>query len=203
MGRHRDPDPRWFWLSLAAAAGKGLLAVALVGAVVAGALRLTGSGAQDAGASSSTRTPAVAEGGPSPEDGAPVADDGDAGVGGGGVESLPAEPARTEFQDLEAEDGGDDALVRATVQVLDASGDPAAAADVVAALEELGYQVVAEGRAARGYERTTVFWSTGFEDEAESLRAADDRFAVLERNERLDASIDLHVVVGRDWIAGR
>ncbi|HWH32374.1 MAG TPA: LytR C-terminal domain-containing protein [Egibacteraceae bacterium] len=188
MGRHADPDPRWFWLSLAAAAGKALLAVALVGLAAAGLVRWLGGG--DEGEKPVVTLDDTGE--PAPAD---------------TVTSSPT-PTPTGFQDEPAvegpeatADGGDDGPVRATVQVLNASGDPDKLGDVVEVLEELGYQVVAQSRAARGYDETTVFWSAGFEDEAERLQDTDDRFGVLERNDRLDASIDLHVVIGRDWVA--
>lgn len=188
MGRHADPDPRWFWLSLAAAAGKALVAVALVGLAAAGLVRWLGGG--DAGDTPVITADGTATGEPTP---------------GGTVTSSPTSTP-TGFQDEPAvegteaaEDGGDDGPVRATVQVLNASGDPDKLDDVIEVLEELGYQVVAQSRAARGYDETTVFWSTGFEDEAERLQDTDDRFGVLERNDRLDASINLHVVIGRDW----
>lgn len=192
MGRHSDPDPRWFWLSLGAAAAKAMLGLLLVAVVVFGLTRWgrqeTGSGADLAQgpvvATAPSGTPSE-DGGGEPEDdeGAAIAD----------------EPALEEPS--EEADGGDEAPVLATVQVLNASGDPDALDEVIAVLEDLGYQVVASGRAARGYERTTVFWSDGERGRAQALRREDGRFGVLEANERLDPTIQLHVVIGADWDA--
>lgn len=197
MGRHSDPDPRWFWLSLATTVGKALaVALLLVGAVF-GVTRLLGSADEDDVAVPLTE--------PSRTTGTtPAAADATEPTGRREV------PTRTPDRDTTSDDaserehvqeGGDDAPVRGTVQVLNASGDAGVLRDVIAVLEEVGFQVVAEGRASRAYARTTVFWSDGHEDEAEELRDADERFAVIQRNERLDPTIDLHVVVGRDWAA--
>lgn len=218
MGKHADPDPRWFWLSLAAAAGKTVAVLALAGLVVFGLTRWLGGADPESG--ELLLEGAAGQAQPTPSADASVADD-------PALEPDPAEddaseddtsedeagdetgddPADEETSsgvsgDEEAEDGGDDGPVRGTVQVLDGAGDPDAVRDAVAALEELGYEVVAQSRAARRYPRTTVFWSDGFEDEAEQLREADDRFAALEENERLAPSINLHVVVGEDWETG-
>lgn len=183
MGRHSDPDPRWFWQSFAAAVGKALLALAIVAAAF---LLLTQVNRKDfegplPTASPEPEGPAVIS--PSP----------------GEARLDPAAPALEPRAASAGERAGDEAAGSVTVQVLNASGDAALTEAVVAVLEELGYVVVAEGRAARGYEETTVFWSAGRRAEAVALRRADPRFGVLERNERLDASIDLHVVIGADW----
>ena len=219
MGRHSDPDPRWFWLSLGAAAGKALLAVLLLGAVAVGVTRLAGGGAAgdaepdvpepSAGLTAVADEPAA----DASEDAfetepAGSGSESEPGSGEPGTETESADPDEdedTEDEDEDGgdEDGGDDAPVRATVQVLDGGGDASAVREAIAALEARGYQVVAQSRAARTYPRTTVFWSEGFEDEAEELREEDERFAVLQENDRLDATINLHVVIGRDWEPSR
>jgi hypothetical protein len=190
MGRHSDPDPRWFWQSLAAAAAKAVLGLAVVGLVVMGVVRWTGSG-EDDGGSQPVATPS------SPATAAELA-----------AEPALEEPPRGEATDEpdapldDDEDGGDDGPVLATVQVLNGSGDPDLLDEVVGILEDLGYEVVSTGRAARRYDETTVFWSAGHRDDAEDLRQADARFIAVEPNERLDRTIDLHVVIGADWDAG-
>lgn len=204
MGRHSDPDPRWFWFSLGAAAGKALLGVLLLGAVAVGVTRLAGGGAAgdaepdvpqpSAGLTTVADEPAREDSEDAFETESPESES--------ASETASPEESATEDPD-EDEDPGDDAPVRATVQVLDGGGDASAVREAIAALEARGYQVVAQSRAARTYTRTTVFWSEGFEDEAEELRDADERFAVLQENDRLDATINLHVVVGRDWEPSR
>lgn len=188
MGKHSDPDPRWFWLSLAAAAGKALLGVLIVGAVAVGVTTWAGGQGDPGAEPARTTEPATL---------APEADAEE-------PETASPEPSPTGAATRPAEeetDGGDDAPVRATIQVLNASGDASALQEVIATLEELGYQVVAESRASRPYDRTTVFWSAGFDDDARELRRSDDRFGVLQPNDRLDRTINLHVVIGRDWAA--
>lgn len=184
MGRHSDPDPRWFWQSLAAAAVKALLGLAVVGLMIFSVVRWAGGGADDGrGQPAVTVPPSTASSTTAP---VVVADE-------------PAEePSEAPDDD---EDGGDDGPVLATVQVLNGSGDPDLLDEVVGILEELGYEVVSTGRAARRYDETTVFWSAGHRDDAADLRQADARFIAVEPNERLDRTINLHVVIGADWDA--
>lgn len=193
MGRHSDPDPRWFWQSLATAAGKAVLGLAVVSLVVMGVVRWAG-GADDGRGQPAVSTP------PSQATAAEVADE-------PALEAVPDDaPTESDESDEPAadeddEDGGDDGPVLATVQVLNGSGDADLLDEVVGVLEELGYEVVSTGRAARRYDETTVFWSAGHRDDAEDLRQADSRFIAVEPNERLDRTINLHVVIGADWEA--
>lgn len=171
MGRHSDPDPRWFWLSLGAAAAKLLV---LIGLLVAASFALLSFVGDDDGGVTPKSSPTTSATPPvslEEQTAAPPADD----------PTAPTVP------------------VGATVQVLDASGLSDALEEAVAALERLGLDVVTTGPAVRRYDRTTVFWSGGLEEQAEALRAVDGRFGVIEPNDRLDQSIDLHVVVGADW----
>lgn len=190
MGKHSDPDPRWFWLSLAAAAGKAAIGVLVVGAVAVGVTTWAGDRDDRVAGPAATTEPATL---------APQATE-QASATASPTESAHEEVA-TQPAVEEETDGGDEAPVRATVQVLNGSGDASALQDAIATLEELGYRVVAESRSSRVYDRTTVFWSAGFEEDARDLRRSDDRFAVLQANDRLDRTINLHVVVGRDWAA--
>lgn len=197
MGRHSDPDPRWFWQSLAAAAAKAVLGLAVVSLLVMGVVRWAGGGGDD------ERDP-VASVPESPATAAEVADE-PALEDPTFEEPAPGSDETPLDEDDEGggdEDGGDDGPVLATVQVLNGSGDPDLLDEVVEILEDLGYEVVSTGRAARRYDETTVFWSAGHRDDAEDLRQADARFIAVEPNERLDRTINLHVVIGADWDAG-
>ena len=86
-----------------------------------------------------------------------------------------------------------------TVQVLDGVGNRVYAESAAQALRDLGYDVVVLNPAGLDYHTTTVLATAGHEIEAAALRARDARFGRLDRNRTLDRSIDLHVVVGRDW----
>lgn len=86
-----------------------------------------------------------------------------------------------------------------TVQVLDGGVGEEITLDVVAALEEVGYEVVAVSTARCCYEQTTVFYSEGREELAQALSASDERFGVVEANPNLTEDVDIHVVVGSDW----
>lgn len=197
MGRHSDPDPRWFWQSLAAAGVKALLGLALVGLVAVGALRWAGGGDDGRGQPAVTAAPPSTAAAPASED-ALASEADEPALEVDEAEEAPDNDATADDED-EDEDGGDDGPVLATVQVLNGSGDPDLLDRVVAVLEELGYEVVATGRASRRYEETTVFWSAGHQDDARDLREADPRFIAVEPNERLDRTINLHVVIGDDW----
>ena len=86
-----------------------------------------------------------------------------------------------------------------TVQVLDAGGGGQRVRSAVAALERLGYQVVATASARQNVERTAVWFTSGKSAEAEALRARDRRFAEVTPNRGLAAGVDLHVLIGPDW----
>jgi hypothetical protein len=86
-----------------------------------------------------------------------------------------------------------------SVQVLDAGGGPTRTLGVTDALEDLGYQVVNVTSSRTDVTETTVWYTDGHEDAGLALRARDDRFAVVEENERLSAGVNLHVLVGPDW----
>ena len=192
MGRHSDPDPRWFWQSLATAAAKAVLGLAVLGLLVTGVLRWAGGGADDGRGQPVVTAPASAT--PTVAAAVDVADE-------PAVDESSEKPTESpgDDQDGDEEDGGDDGPVLATVQVLNGSGDPDLLDEVVGILEDLGYEVVSTGRAARRYDETTVFWSAGHRDDATDLRQADARFIAVEPNERLDRTINLHVVIGADW----
>lgn len=106
--------------------------------------------------------------------------------------------------DAEAEIDGDPAAAAdpsgTTVQILDGSADDGRYTDAQETLEDLGYQLIASGPAASGYDETTVFVTDGFADEAAALAEADERFAHLQPNNvGLSEDVELHVIVGGDW----
>lgn len=86
-----------------------------------------------------------------------------------------------------------------SVQVLDGAGAPETRDAVVAALEDHGYVVAAVNAARNPHEQSVVFYSEGWEDEAEALAAREDRVVVSDENPGFSEDIGLHVVVGTDW----
>ncbi len=114
------------------------------------------------------------------------------------------EPAEDESEGLTQQEA--DELIGAardpeetSVQVLDAGGGSSATTAVEAALDDLGYDVVAVNASRTQYPVTTVLYTEGNDAEAEALRARDERFTEIAPNERLSDGVDIHVVVGPDW----
>lgn len=85
------------------------------------------------------------------------------------------------------------------VQVLDGGGGPSATQEVVGVLRDLGYDIVAVSGARCCYEETTVLFTEGNEAVGRALADRDDRLKEVRANPNLSESVDLHVVVGRDW----
>lgn len=86
-----------------------------------------------------------------------------------------------------------------TVQVLDAGGGPQRTQDAVAALTELGYDVVATNPSQLDPFVTTVLATPGNRPEARALRVREPRVVAVDRNTTLSDSVDLHVLVAPDW----
>jgi hypothetical protein len=86
-----------------------------------------------------------------------------------------------------------------SVQVLDAGGGSQAMQTAAAALRDLGYNVVNTTSSRSHVDRTTVWWSEGNEAEARALRAREARVRDVDRNQRLNEGVNLHVLVGDDW----
>lgn len=86
-----------------------------------------------------------------------------------------------------------------TVQVLDAGGGNAAVDAVVAALEAIGYDVIAINDSSRDLTTTTVYFTDGNQPQAEGLRARDPRFQEVEPNQGLSDGVDIHVLVGSSF----
>lgn len=191
MSRHADPDPRHFWISLATAASKAALGLA----IVVGAFLMISRIGQPPGAG-----PAMDEAG------APTASE---------TAEAPATPAATldprspavepSSEEPTGEPPGEEPTATPpqgegiSVQLLDGVGDQELVDAVTAVLEGMGYDIVAMSRSSRGYEETTIFYSDGFASAGRALRRADDRFGVVEPNTRLSTSVNLHVVIGADW----
>jgi hypothetical protein len=88
-----------------------------------------------------------------------------------------------------------------TVQVLDGARDIEGYEAAIAYLTELGYTVTASGPSGPRYAETTIFYTEDNEPLAEELIGFDPRFGVVAPNDRgLSSSIDLHVVIGEDWV---
>lgn len=89
-----------------------------------------------------------------------------------------------------------------SIQVLDAvtGGDGSAARAVADELREAGYDVVVVNRAGRGYDETTVFWSTDQEAGGRQVAAelGATRAEATPDEVSLSDAVDVHVVVGTD-----
>lgn len=87
-----------------------------------------------------------------------------------------------------------------SIQVLNATGDPAADDRIAERLEELGFDIVAVDAASRRYESTTVFWSYAEAQEAAERLA--DRFGwdSGQKPANLSETVALHVIVGEDEV---
>lgn len=90
------------------------------------------------------------------------------------------------------------------IQVLDAVRDDEGAAATRAAvrLREAGYRVVAENVAVRVYEETTVFYSEGSQAAAQQVAQSLGLGVVRPKPDNLSATVEVHVVVGRDFPSG-
>lgn len=86
-----------------------------------------------------------------------------------------------------------------SVQVLDAGGGEARVDAVIAALEGIGYDIIARQSSSRDVDRTTVYYTEGNQPQAEGLRARDPRFQVVEANRGLSEGVSIHVLVGPDF----
>lgn len=200
MGRHADPDPRHFWRSLATAFVRATLALGVVVGLFAALSTIGGDVPQDGpamlGGPDTTDDGALPEG---PED-ARQTDDADDAAETEDTEDT--EDAEGDASTADADEGLTAAAAvpeETRVQVLDGVNDPARLAELVAALESLGYQVVATNPASTDYAVTTVLYSEGQEAAAQALQTRDPRMAALRPSPGLSDEVDLHVVLGADW----
>ncbi|HVM15482.1 MAG TPA: LytR C-terminal domain-containing protein [Egibacteraceae bacterium] len=203
MGRHADPEPRHFWLSLGAAtlrAGAALAVVIGLFAVLANLGRVAEDGPVMLGDPDDGEQSRSASSQPSPE---PEPTPRAAASPDPAPDQPPPEPAGPQ---AEADPESPEAIIAAapppqetTVQVLDGIGGSPRLPLLVAALEDLGYEVVATNPAGTDYAVTTVLFTEGNEHMARALQARDPRIVERRPNTEMSAEVDLHVVLGADW----
>ena len=181
----------------------GRFLLGAVGLVVGGALlfALIGAVAGDDGgdATAAPTTPVATEDGPDSTAGTGLPTDAPTGAPTeaptGPAETSTDTPAPTETA-TEAGQEIDPGTV--TVQVLDGTGGTGAASEVAGRLRDAGYRIIAENRAIRVYDATTVFYTEGNEDAARQI-AAQFGFSVVEpKPANLSSSVRIHLVVGTD-----
>jgi hypothetical protein len=85
-----------------------------------------------------------------------------------------------------------------TVQVLDATSDPAAGQRIATRLAHLGFQIAVVGGAASPYDRTTVYWAYPSAKAAAKALAARFGWTAAPKPANLSPQVALHVVVGAD-----
>jgi len=88
-----------------------------------------------------------------------------------------------------------------SAQVLDAIHDDSGvgATDAADRLEAAGVEIIAENKAVRVYELTTIFYSTGREADAQAVADFLGVGVVEAAPDTLTAAVDVHVVVGQDY----
>ena len=85
-----------------------------------------------------------------------------------------------------------------TVQVLDATSDPAAGQRTATRLAHLGFQIAVVGPATTPYAHTTVFWAYPSAKPAAKALAARFGWVASLKPANLSSQVALHVVVGAD-----
>ena len=85
-----------------------------------------------------------------------------------------------------------------TVQVLDATSDPAAGQDMATRLDHLGFQIAVVGPSSAPYSHTTVFWAYPSAKPAAKALAARFDWIAAPKPADLSPQVALHVVVGAD-----
>lgn len=137
-----------------------------------------------------------------PTSGTSPSDEGTAAPAAGATptaEPAAEEPTSEPTEDAAATADGEVDPSTISIQVLDATGDGGAtAADVADQLRGDGFTVVAENKAVREYEVTTVFYTPGNEAKAEQLAAMYGYDEVAPEPGNLSHSVDVHLVVGND-----
>lgn len=87
-----------------------------------------------------------------------------------------------------------------TVQVLNGTSFPAADDEMADQLASLGFDVLAVAGSSKAYPATTVFYSYPEAEEAGERLAARFGWAVSIKPSNLSATVDLHVIVGDDYL---
>lgn len=189
MARHVDPDDHSFRNSLLRAAAGGAVALIVTFAITGVLANVGRGGGED--------TPAVTLTAPPPQAQETVAQPPSPDPSPSPEATAAPEPsaASTPQETTETPAG----IV--TVQVLDAVGSGTHAQDAAQALRDLGYEVVVINSTPRRVKTTTVMFTSGHSDDAETLRQADERFAELKENKDFNPAVDLHILVGPDFTA--
>lgn len=224
MAKHASPEDNSFLISIAQHLGAAVALVALVAAAFWGIGQVKGDGGDADGpvVANPSEQPVATTGGT--DDGAAAGTDGtsdgptatDATPDGPTVDPTPPsepgpEPAsETPSPDPDPTSGptptrtatsdGAVAPSSVSVQVLDAVLDDGstAANDVEQRLRADGYRVVANNKASRTYEVTTVFYTPGHEAQARQIADAYGWSKVEPKPDNLSSSVHVHVVVGHD-----
>lgn len=87
-----------------------------------------------------------------------------------------------------------------TVQVLNGTGSATADDQMADQLATLGYEVLSVAGASKAYPNTTVFYSFPEAREAGERLASRFGWAVALKPANLSATVDLHVIVGDDYL---
>jgi hypothetical protein len=85
-----------------------------------------------------------------------------------------------------------------TVQVLDATSDPAAGQRMATRLAHLGFQIAVVGPSSSPYPKTTVYWAYPSAKPAAQALAARFGWIAAPKPANLSPQVALHVVVGAD-----
>ena len=190
MGRHSSPEQSTFYRSLFGWFLPWVLVAAVAGVAVWIAIGAIGRGPLEAAPPQSGGSAQTSAGGDgaSPEPRASASPTPERTAGGDGKEHH------------KRNRGGGNGLITAgvSVQVLDATSSSRAGEHIADRLSELGFEIVAVGRAARFYDDTTVFWSSASSRAA--ARALANRFGwkLDPAPSNLSHAVDVHVVVGAD-----
>ncbi len=198
-GKHTPPGDRSFALSVVVHLAAGAALVAVVAAAFWGIGQIRGP--QDG---------PVIVGAPGDEDPEPSpADSPDAQPSPEQSPQAQASPDQPEDDGVEPDPDPTSASTteadvdpaEVSVQVLDATGDGGARLqDVLDRLRADGWRVVASNRAARYYERSTVFYSPGHEEAAQALADRYPEFELVQaKPDNLTSSVAVHLVIGGDY----
>lgn len=87
-----------------------------------------------------------------------------------------------------------------SVQVLNGTAAPAAGQTMAERLAQLGFEIVAVEESSRGYDQTTVFWSSDATRDAATALAERHGWVAEPKPANLSDEVSLHVVVGSDEI---
>jgi hypothetical protein len=201
-GRHSPPGDRSFVVSLLSHLAAGIALVAAVAAAFWGLGQVQSPGDPVIEETAASPTEDAPEESGETADPTPEAEETEEAEA---EEEATPEPVADDGDGAAEEDEAEQAVDPSTIslQILDAAGDGGTRASHAGEiLRADGYRIVAERRAVRGYERTTVFHSQGHEAAARQI-ADDHGYTVVEPNPgNLSGSVNVHVVVGEDHPTG-